>query len=183
VSEYQILELRRLADKSVGRRVQMFDVDTGEPKLVNPDTPGYDHEPWPTLGITIINSDGPPRLTTISTDYANQLVADGLLERVGERPVIRPAGPHAAPWSSPPHVFIHADTLVFKDHERGPVTYKVTRQPDKFVTEGSDVPVTDYVELLEHELPLTSVEHFYNLELVLPTMNQVGVGGKEGRRG
>lgn len=166
MSEYQILELRRLADKSEGRRVQMFDVDTGEPKLVNPDTPGFDHEPWPTAGITIINQDGPPEFTTISTDYANQLVADGLLTRTNERAVTRPAGPYHAPWSVPPHTFIHADTLVFHDKERGDVAYTVIRQPDKFVEDGLDIPVDSYDKLAPEDMPLTSVEHFYNLELV-----------------
>lgn len=166
MSEYQIMELRRLADKSVGRRISKFDPDTGEQKLVNPDTPGEDHEPWPTLGITITNPDGPPRLTTISTDYANQLVAAGLIERKGEKAVTRPAGPYAAPWSVPPHVFIHCDFIVFNDFERGKVHYKVVRQPDKFVEEGLDIPVDSYDNLAPEDMRLTSVEHFYNLELV-----------------
>lgn len=183
MSKYQILELRRLADKRGQRREVRFDPVTGDRKLVNPDTPGEDHEPWPTLGMTIVNADGPPELTTISTDYANQLVADGLLTRQSERAVTRPAGPYSAPWSVPPHTFIHADALVFNDHERGPVYYKVIRQPDKFFEEGSDTVVENYDNLHEEDLPRTSVEHFYNLQLVRPAMNQVGVGGKEGRRG
>ena len=166
MSEYQVLELRRLADKSEGRRVTKFDEETGERKLVNPDTLGQEHEPWPTLGITIINPDGPPRFTTLSTDYANVLVAAGLASRTGERVVNRPAGPHHAPWSVQPHTFIHCDNVVFHDHERGDVTYKVIRQPDKFVDEALHVPVENYDALSPEELPLTVVEHFYNLELV-----------------
>lgn len=176
MSEYQILELRRLADKTSGRREIRFDTGTGERKLVNPDTPGDNHEPWPTLGITIINPDGPPELTTISTDYVTQLVAEGLVDRKGERAVTRPAGPHAAPWSVTPHTFIHADYVVFKDHERGDVIYKVIRQPDKFFEEGSDTVVANYDDLVPEDLPNTVVEHFYNLQLV-------GVDGEDGSDG
>jgi hypothetical protein len=166
VSEYQILELRRLADKSEGRREPRYDTVTGDRKLVNPDTPGEDHEPWPTLGITIINPDGPPEYTSIDTEYANQLVADGLLARQGERIAVRPAGPFNAPWSKQPHVFVHADSLVFKDHERGDVTYRVVRQPDKYVAAGYDNVVEDYSDLTADDLSNTVVQHFYSLQLM-----------------
>lgn len=166
MSEYQILELRRLADKSEGRREVRYDSITGERKLVNPNTPGEDHEPWPTAGITIINPDGPPQFTTISTDYVNQLVSDKLLERKGAKVAVRPAGPFEDPWSVQPHTFLHAEFLVFKDAERGPVTYKVTRQPDKYLFEGSDYVVDSYERLVPLDLPQTVVEHFYSLELV-----------------
>lgn len=167
MSEHQILELRRLADKSEGQRVVRFDEETGERKLVNPATPGNDHEPWPTAGITIINPDGPPQLTTISTDYVNQLVADGLVERKGEHAVTRPAGPYHAPWSVPPHTFIQCDYITFRDSYRGDVIYKVVQQPDKYLYHPArDNVVENYDNLTEEDLPNTVVQHFYTIELV-----------------
>ncbi len=165
MSDFEILTLRRLADKSEGTRVVKYDEDTGDRKLVNPATPGNDHEPWPTLGMTIEGT--LPELTSIDLGYANQLVSEGLLVRKGERAVARPAGPHSSPWSKEPHVFTHADFLVFKDYNRGDVVYKVLQQPDKYLFHPArDNVVENYDNLTAEDLPNTVVAHYYTLQLV-----------------
>lgn len=172
MSEFQILTVRKLADKEGQERVRKFDPETGQPKLVNPATPGDDHEAWPLLGVTVEGD--PPERTTAGLSWVNAAVSEGWLKRVNESAVVRPGGTQEQPWSTA-HTFIHADMLVINDHQRGPVAYKVTQQPDKYDAAGEPVK--------EWTARETDVRWFYELELVPPAMNQVVVGGKEGRRG
>ena len=170
------LILRKHADKSTGERIDRFDPVMGAKRLINPATPGNDHEPWPLAGVTIEHlSDGPVNLSTT-------LVADGIregwIEGVNERPVVRPAGPEQHVWASghtgQPHVFLHYDALVFHTLD-GDVEFTVTHQPDKYadfdaVMRGR----TDAVEPFEadDETPVTPemytsgatrVDHFYTV--------------------
>lgn len=175
MSEFEILTIRKLADKTGQERIKKFDPETGEPKLVNPATPGDDHESWPLLGVTIEGD--PPRRTTAGMTWVNAAISEGWLKRVNESAVVRPGGSQDSPWS-PAHTFIHAEVLVIDDYDRGPVAYRVTRQPDKYIRSGEElIPVKEWTERE------TEVCWFYELELVPPAMNQVGVGGREGRRG
>lgn len=169
MSEFEILTIRKLANKDGQERVKKFDPETGQPKLVNPATPGEDHEPWPLLGVTIEGD--PPHLTSVGTSWVDTGVREGWLKRSGLQAVVRPAGPHDDPLGKT-HTFIHMERLVINDHERGPVVYRVTQQADKYwVADGS--PVAEYgTEPQEAE-----VRHFYLLKLVPSAMDQ------EGRRG
>jgi hypothetical protein len=171
VSEFQILSVRKLANKEGQERVKKFDPETGEPKLVNPATPGEDHEPWPLLGVTIEGE--PPQRTTAGMSWANVAQAEGWLKRVNESAVVRPGGTAEQPYSTV-HTFIHAEMLVINDEELGPVAYRVTRQPDKYDAGGNPVK-----EWTERE---TDVRWFYELELV-PTADGVTGTGKAGRNG
>lgn len=151
-----MLTVRKLADKTGQERVKKFDAATGEPKLVNPATPGEDHEPWPLLGVTFEGD--PPVKTTAGVAWVNTAIQEGWLRRVNERPVVRPGGPLANPWAVS-HTFIHADRMIFKDHERGFVGYKVIRNPDKYTDDGN--PLAEYGS----EPEPSEVNWFYVLEL------------------
>jgi len=168
----KVLHVRKLADKSDGERVRVpvlrdlelangetVQVLTGEVKLVNPATPGVEHEPWPLAGVAFVGEI--PEQTTVSARWLDRAVEEGWVRREGERLVRRPAGPSDAKMSSD-HVFIHADEVVF-DTVDGEVRYRVTHQPDKYVADGDDeTPMTH-----EHYAAGNSrVDHFYGLELV-----------------
>jgi len=131
------LQIRKVADKSTGSRVPMWDPHTGEKKLVNPDTPGADHEAWPLAGVLLEQA---PDEAGVSTTLVAQGIAEGWLTGVNGRPVVRPAGRTQSDWISgqtgTPHVFIHYDALVFHTLD-GDVTYRVTHQPDKYADSGS----------------------------------------------
>lgn len=160
MSEFQILTVRKLADREGQTRVRKYDEETGQPKLVNPATPGEDHEPWPLLGVTVVD---PPQRTSAGVNWVNQAVSEGWMRRIGERPVARPGGPFHAPWATV-HTFIHADRLEIDDHLTGEtVSYKVIQQPDKYWSNGE--PVEEYAFGDDTELATTEVKHFYLLEL------------------
>jgi hypothetical protein len=128
------LEIQKLADKTGEQRIPMFDPLTGEKKLVNPATPGEDHEPWPFAGIRIKNEDGPPQYAAMSTSYVAQAISEGWIEATGEKRVFKPAGSKENPWSST-HTFIQYKTITIKTVD-GDVTYNVTRNPDKYDKHG-----------------------------------------------
>lgn len=166
------LRIRKVADKSTGVRVKRYDPETGEPRLVNPAAPGDDHEPWPLAGIVL--EDAPER-TRLATRLAVELAGLGVLTLEGQRAVVRPAGPTQdqliSTHTGQPHVFVHADALVFHTLD-GDVRYRVTHQPDKYAdgqaaNDGpidgdydDDTPVT--VDL--YAAGATRVDHFYGLE-------------------
>lgn len=159
-----MLRVRKLADKSTGTRVVRFDPETGERKLVNPDTPGDSHEPWPLLGVQFEGE--APQETKVPTKYVEAAIAEGWMERVNERPVVRPAGPRQNVWSSThngtPHTFIHCDQIIFHMVE-GDYTYEVVHQPDKYLADGHD---DDTVTPEEYAAGNTRVDHWYGLELI-----------------
>lgn len=175
------LRIRKLADKTSGERVtvpvmqeltlrngETVLVPTGEVKLVNPDTPGTDHEPWPMVGVEILG-DEPPARAKISQRMAQAASGEGWLTLVNSRPVVRPAGPNQGTFESSvngtPHVFYHADEIHIETANHGLVKYRVVRQPDKYAaTEGADLetPVTPEM----YAAGQTSVDWTYGLELM-----------------
>lgn len=126
------LTFHKLADKS-GRREVRYDPDTGVRKLVNPDTDGDSHEPWPLAGVEL---DEALPTAEISTTYVAQAVAEGWAELEGESVVHRPGGPLNNRWAVT-HTFVQADAIVFH-LAGGDVRYKVMHQPDKYVDSGTD---------------------------------------------
>lgn len=165
------LKIRKLADKTTGERVVRYDPETGEKKLVNPATPGDDHEPWPLAGVVL---EVAPEVTTVSTTLVNQGRVEGWVSVEGERVVHRPGGPPVNVWAVT-HTFVHADVIVFRDELVGDVRYRVVHQPDKYADYGEatypdrvdafvaddDTPVTDET----YAAGATRVDHFYVIEL------------------
>lgn len=162
----QGLVLRKVADKTVPRLVR-FDPETGEKKLVNPTTPGDDHEPYPLLGVELVEA---PDVTTLSTTKAAEGIAEGWLRGEGEQVVVRPGGPLEDRWRVQ-HTFRHFDALVFVLVDGSEVRYRVTHQPDKYADgqAANDSPVTG---AFDDETPVTDelyaagatrVDHFYGL--------------------
>lgn len=149
------LEIRKLADKSSEQRVVMFDSHTGERKLVNPDTPGEDHEAWPLAGIRIENEGGPPQYAEMSTSYVAQAISEGWIEATGEKRVFKPAGSKENPWGTT-HTFIQYKTITLKTVD-GDVKYNVIRNPDKYDENGDPTE--------EAGDPNAEIVWFYTLEL------------------
>lgn len=152
------LMLRKLADKSVGTRVPMLD-GNGARILVNPDTPGEDHEPWPLVGVKILD-DPLPDSCRLSTNLVEQGIHEGWMTVEGDEMVHRPGGPPGNPWRLT-HSLRHIDALVIHS-VHGDIRYEVTRQPDKYVEDGSDKKVTDEI----YKDGRTIVDKFYDLKLV-----------------
>ena len=155
------MRLRKHADTFTGERIVRFDPVTGAKKLVNPATPGTDHEPWPLAGISIESM--PNGEAHLSTTLVAEGVRDGWITGTGERPVVRPAGPEQHVWNSghtgQPHLFMHYDSLVFHALD-GDVEFTVTHQPDKYAAEGDDAtPVTPEA----YAAGATRVDHFYTV--------------------
>lgn len=155
----ETLSIHKIADKTSGERVARFDPETGERRLLNPATPGDEHEPWPLAGVEFVGD--PPSETRVPTGYVDNARREGWIVLEGARPVVRPGGPPEDPYrvdpaKGIPHVFVHADAMVFKT-VHGDVRYSVTRNPDKWHDgpEGTDA-VGD---------PTARVEHFYTIAL------------------
>lgn len=164
MSQFEVLTIRKVPDRSTGTRHVRFDPDTGDRKLVNPATPGEDHEPWPLAGITIEGE--PPEFTSASTGWVDRGIAEGWIRRIGERAVVRPGGPPSAPMAKT-HTFVHCDRIVLRDMERGEVIYRVTRNPDKYfvVGEKAGYPVEEYGSEPDTDLADTEVIWFYEMQL------------------
>jgi len=152
------LAIRKLADKSEGTRVTRYvvsdDGETVEKRLVNPDTEGDEHEPWPLAGIEIVN-DKLPKRAILSTSYVSSARAEGWIEVEGEKVVHKPKGPANNPWQDT-HTFVQLDAITIKTTE-GDVRYKVVHQPDKYDDNGDPTDVAGD--------PSTYVDWFYGLEL------------------
>lgn len=156
-----MLKVRKLADTSVGERVVRFDPETGERHLVNPAT--GQPEPWPLLGVQVEGEI--PTACRVPSSFVARGVAEGWIEGVNGRPVVRPAGPAQSAWNSShtgqPHVFMHFDALVLKCMG-GDVRFVVTHQPDKYVDSNDPTePVTPEL----YVAGATRVDHWYGLEL------------------
>jgi hypothetical protein len=158
---FESLAIRKLADKSESVRITRFDPDTGERKLVNPTTPGEDHEPWPLLGIRVEEA---PEYTRLSTKFVQLGKQEGWIEVENERPAFRPGGPANDPWRADKvHTFLHVDTIIFKTLD-GDVRYEPfgdRGQPDKY---DGDTPVPSDVDGAGN--PDHEVENFYTLRKV-----------------
>jgi hypothetical protein len=150
------LTIRKRADKSEGRR-EMVVVD-GRRRLVNPDTPGDDHEPWPLAGVAVVGD--LPDEVGLSTQFVAQGIAEGWISGEEIDVVHRPGGPADNQWAVT-HTFVHYNKLTF-DFEAGAAVYKVTHQPDKYVAEGTDkTKVTPEI----YAAGETRVDKFYTLKL------------------
>src|SRR5262245_46185009 len=149
------LVIRKVPDKTDTDRVVRYDSETGERKLVNPDTPGEEHEAWPLLGVQIENEE-PPQTVVLSMSFVAAARAEGWIEVAGEWQVFKPGGPPENPWAVT-HTFTQLDEITIKTLD-GDVKYKVTHNPDKY--DGSGNP-TDAVGD-----PDASVDWHYGLELV-----------------
>jgi len=157
------LTVRKLADRSTGTREVRFDPVTGLKKLVNPATPGEEHEPWPLMGVEVVGD--VPAATRVPTRWVARGISEGWLQGIGGNPVVRPAGPAQTDWNSSqtgaPHMFMHYDRIVIKA-VTGDVVYRVTHQPDKYVADGADdASVTPEL----YAAGETRVDHFYDLVL------------------
>ena len=165
-----ILTIRKLADRSEGERVTVFDPLTGEKYLLEPgaveqlyaessDVATFSarlralHTPWPLAGIAIVGD--PPEVTTASTTFVSKGIDEGWITLEGERMAHRPGGPSQKPWAVT-HSFTHAEAIVIHTVD-GDVRYRVTRNPDKW-HDGPDG--TDAIGD-----PTAVVEHFYTLAL------------------
>jgi hypothetical protein len=126
-----MLVIRKLADKSEGRRVQKYEVSAdGQsvvPKLVNPDTPGEDHEPWPFAGIRVEGE--VPAKTAVNPSFVTRGISEGWLSAENQRVVHKPAGPPDNEWAST-HTFVQYETITLHTVD-GDVVYNVVRNPDK----------------------------------------------------
>lgn len=130
------LMIHKLADKTTGRReVRHVETPDGvQRRLVNPDTPGDEHEPWPLAGVEVVGD--PPDECGMSTHLVASGIAEGWITGEDEEVVHRPGGPPNNKWAVT-HTFVQYKTLTFH-FGSGDVTYKVTHQPDKYVAEGTD---------------------------------------------
>lgn len=153
------LTIHKLADTSSGRRHVKYDAETGAKKLVNPDTPGDAHEPWPLAGVEIVGD--PPDECEVSTGFIARGKAEGWIELEGENVMHRPGGPPSNLWAVT-HTFVQAKAIVFH-LAGGDVTYKVMHQPDKYVADGTD---TAKVTEDHYAAGETRVDLFYGLKLM-----------------
>ncbi|HEX8106098.1 MAG TPA: hypothetical protein VF516_00155 [Kofleriaceae bacterium] len=113
-------------------------------------------QPWPLLGVELVDA---PDTCRVPTNWVNKAVAEGWAELVGPAVVMRPGGPASDP-ASVLHQFLHAEALRIHTLD-GPVTYRITRQPDKYVAGGADdEPVTAEA----YAAGDTQVDHWYELE-------------------
>lgn len=142
------LVIRKLADQTV-ERVKVFDPLTGQTVLLDPEDAAsliedlrplmdrFTPLPRPFLGISLEN-DEPPKETQLSTRLVVRGKAEGWITVSGEDHVFRSSGPEDDPWGSPPHVFVHYDTITIQTVD-GDLVYKVIEQPDKWPeSEGED---------------------------------------------
>jgi hypothetical protein len=162
----ELLKIRKLADKSTGERIVKFDPNTGEKKLVNPATPGEEHEPWPLAGVRFEGD--APQSTVVPVKYVDQAVREGWMQRVNERAVVRPAGRAMDEWSGvqgSPHTFIQCDEIVIKTVD-GDFRYRVVVQPDKYVAAQNGIDVDKKVTPKLYESGKTAVVHDYTLERI-----------------
>lgn len=149
---YRGLVLRKLADRSEGERVErlrvppsavrsdggdlIIDPSAAQRFMLNPDTPGYEHEPWPTAGMRF---EGEPEThARIPTSTVAVGVEEGWISLEGERVVHRPGGPPENPWKVT-HTFRHADAIVLHMVD-GDYRYRVVENPDKWPERKDDDP-------------------------------------------
>jgi hypothetical protein len=173
-----VLAIRKLADKSTQTRIVRYDPETGEKKLVNPATPGEEHEPWPFAGIEFVGE--PPQETFVSIKVINTGVREGWIKKKGQRAVVRPAGKTQDDFNGVqgvPHTFIHCDEIIFKT-VHGNVRYRVTQQPDKYAVVDEELVNPEkglYRQVIDLEKSVTPeiyaagetrVTNFYRLERV-----------------
>lgn len=140
------LTVRKLADRTEGERhtrlripADRVTVDPASGDLVldpseaqtilwNPDTPGFDHEPWPFAGISI--EGGVPKTCRVSTTFVKRGRQEGWITLENERVAHEPGGPDGDEWKTT-HTFTHGDALVLHTVD-GDIRYLVAHQPGKY---------------------------------------------------
>lgn len=144
------------ADKSEGRREIRYTPD-GIRTMVNPDTEGDEHEPWPLAGVTL---DEALPTAEVSTGFVAKAIAEGWAELEGEDVVHRPGGPLNNRWAVT-HTMVQADAIVFHLMD-GDVRYRVVHQPDKYVESGTDSTKMTDQKYADGD---SRVDFFYGLKL------------------
>jgi hypothetical protein len=136
-----ILEVRKLADTSVGERVARYDPVTGAKYLADPDTWDVNDRstwvasPYPLLGVRVEGD--APKECKLPTSWVIKGQAEGYVELDNPRMVFRPGGPKEEPWRVT-HTFTHADSITLHTID-GDVVYRVVEQPDKWPAEKNDL--------------------------------------------
>jgi hypothetical protein len=120
-----LMVVRKRADKEGSTRIEMN--VAGERRLVNPETPGQEHEPWPLLGYELEDA---PESCTVPMDWLKRQISEGWVTAEGEDVTFQPGGPEEDPWRVT-HTFTHWDSVTFHCYD-GDVTYDVTRNADKY---------------------------------------------------
>lgn len=115
---------------------------------------------WPLAGVRLID---PPDACAVPARWLLNAHREGWAEAEGGEPVVRPAGPPEAPYSSH-HVFVPLDRVVFHTVD-GDIAYRVVRNPDKYADDGTgelgdDEPVTPE----RYAAGQTRVDWTYHLE-------------------
>lgn len=123
------MKVRKLADRSAGR-VTTVDHATGAPQ-----------ESWPLLGVAFEGE--APTECRVPTSWVQMGVAEGWIEREGERVAFAAGGPQADPWRVT-HTFVQCDAIVLHMTD-GDYRYRVTHNPGKYAddsrTEAHDTNV------------------------------------------
>ena len=133
------LQVRKLADKSEGERVERFNPLTGERYLADPaiwdpeDPTTHVHQPWPFGGLVVENA---PKTCEIPTSFVATGLEEGWLSLENPRMVHRSGGPPTNPWTVT-HSFLHGDAIVLHAVD-GDVRYKVVSNPDKWPAEKNE---------------------------------------------
>lgn len=140
----EILRIRKLADRTTGRREVRYHPRTGEPYLMNPDTPGDDPEPWPLRGVRF--EDEPPGESCVPMRYIQRAVTEGWVKLVGEKIIHEPGGSASNPWQVT-HTFVQAKKIIFKTVD-GDITYRVLANPGKY--DDSNEPSGKRVDWVFH---------------------------------
>ncbi len=127
-----LLMIKLIPDRTGQERVVKFDPDTGERRLVNPATPGDEHEAWPLLGAVFCDDTGEqieaPETLLVQQKYARDA---SFIELVTATSKSVPAGTAADPYSKEPHVFVQCKELVFHMLD-GDHRYRVLKNPGKY---------------------------------------------------
>lgn len=155
MSESQLLHIHRYAGEDDIVRVAALD-DDGHPSFRDVVTGQV--APKPLAGIRIGSIDDrntPPQVTGTSEKNVEKGQSEGWLTLVDPQPVVFATGTPDRPFSKT-LTFVHASALVFHTLD-GDVTYRVTRQPGKYV-DGVLAPTSAGD-------PDAEVFHDYRLEL------------------
>lgn len=133
----EVLKVRKLADKSQGKRVKRYSPNTGQMVgLLNPETGKL--QPWPSLGY-MLNMPEAPKRFAVTQRKLMQWKSEGFVSVEGFRVVNAPSGPAHEPFKTPPHVFYNADAVTLNFAGQDPVRYKVIQQPGKYFVSGKKV--------------------------------------------
>lgn len=147
-----MLEIRKVADRSKGERqtvlvyspndddaledgTLLIDLARVEQRLVNPDTPGFDHEPWPLKHAELVG-DAPAEHGFADTAVARYM-QDGFLTFKNMRAVFVEAG--GKPYSRNP--VLTGDEIVL-DLKGKKLRYKVLEHPGRYEDDDGTVRET-----------------------------------------